>query len=430
MNEKEAMDSGSQPTSDLRREAEQRLRGREGLSAHDMAEVDVRALLHKLQVHQIELEMQNEELIRARNTLQETLASIADCHYMLDREWRFTQINDRALRYFALGRDDFLGRCYWEMFPSVAGTVSEEYFKTAVSERIPVSFDAVSPVMARWAEVHGYPCEEGLSVYFKDITERVAQHTTEVEQRAAHLRALAVELTQAEQRERRRLAQVLHDHLQQLLVAARMKVGLLHHRVQDVQLGQSFGELDDLLNETINESRSLAVQLYPPILYNCGLAAGLEWLARQTEAKFDQAVEVQADAAAEPADESTRLFLFQAASELLLNVVKHARARRVEVRMTRVGLLPGASETPVPQGPEQVCIEVCDVGVGLDPTQMAEKPSGGFGMFSIRQRLELFGGHLGIRSSPGQGTQVTIRLPLGRAESPTVETGRHAGVKP
>jgi signal transduction histidine kinase len=64
---------------------------------------------------------------------------------------------------------------------------------------------------------------------------------------------------------------------------------------------------------------------------------------------------------------------------------------------------------------QHVSIEVCDDGVGFDPAQMAAKSGGGFGMFSIRQRLEVFGGHLEIQSSPGQGTQVTIRAPLGKA---------------
>ena len=96
-----------------------------------------------------------EKLARATDTLQQTLNIITDCHYMLDRQWRFTRINDRALRHFGMGQEDFLGRCYWEVFPSVVGTVVEEHYKTAVSRRIPVSFEILSPVTAGWAEVHG-----------------------------------------------------------------------------------------------------------------------------------------------------------------------------------------------------------------------------------------------------------------------------------
>ena len=375
-----------------------------------------------------------EERAKVQDALQRTLNSITECHYMLDRQWRFTRINDQALRYFAMEREDFLGRCCWNVFPNLVGTVFEEYYKTADSQRIPVSFDVFSPVTARWAEVHAYPSEDGLAVYFKSITDRkraeevlqelnmtleqrVAQRTAELAQQAEQLRVLAVELTQAEQRERRRLAQVLHDHLQQLLVAARMKVGLLRRRVQEDRLLQTITEIDELLNETIVESRSLAVQLCPPVLYVSGLGAALEWLAHQTQEKFDLAVEVQADPAAEPAEEAARVFLFQAAGELLLNAAKHARAHQVQVRMTRVAAEPSqppAGQVPGPQGLEQVCIEVCDDGVGFDPGQMVRKPGGGFGMFSIRQRLEVFGGHLEVHSSPGQGTQVTLRAPLGR----------------
>jgi GAF domain-containing protein len=194
--------------------------------------------------------------------------------------------------------------------------------------------------------------EEALRELNATLEQHVAQRTAELSQRAEQLRALALELTQAEQRERRRLAQVLHDHLQQLLVAARMKVGLLRRRVQDDQLGATIGQLDDLLNETIKESRSLAVQLFPPVLYTEGLAAGLQWLAHRTREKFDLAIEVQADPAAEPAEETTRAFLFQAVGELLLNAAKHARARRVQVRMNRVVVqssrLPPGEHAPLP----------------------------------------------------------------------------------
>jgi len=255
--------------------------------------------------------------------------------------------------------------------------------------------------------------EEALQEVNIALEHRVTQRTAELAQQAKQLRALAVELTQAEQRERRRLAQLLHDKLQQLLVAARFKVGLLRRRVQEDRLLRTIAEIDELLNETIAESRSLAVQLCPPVLYVSGLGAALEWLGHQTQQKFDLAVEVQVDPEAEPAEEAARVFLFQAAGELLLNAAKHARAHCVQVRMTRVAAEP--SQPPAgPPGPEQVCIEVCDDGVGFNPGQMVRKPGGGFGMFSIRQRLEVFGGHLEVHSSPGQGTQVTLRAPLGR----------------
>src|SRR5690606_3104846 len=111
------------------------------------------------------------------------------------------------------------------------------------------------------------------------LEQRVAERTIEAEQRTAQLRALAGEVTQAEQRERRRLAQVLHDHLQQLLVAAMMRLGVLQRRVQE-PLEQEVRQVEELIRQSIESSRSLTVELSPPVLYDVGLARGLEWLAR------------------------------------------------------------------------------------------------------------------------------------------------------
>jgi len=386
---------------------------------------------------ELERKQAEEAVQKAHDRLFTVLESITDAFFSLDRDFRLTYVNREAERIFRKTRQEVLGRNLWELFPEAVGSLFQREYERAMAENTTAHFEEFYPPFNQWFSVHAYPSPAGLSVYFEDITERkraeealrlahdhlelrVQERTAELAERAEQLRALAVELTQAEQRERRRLAQVLHDHLQQLLVAARMKVGLLRRRVQDEQLGTTIGQLDDLLNETINESRSLAVQLCPPVLYNRGLAAGLEWLARQTHEKFDLAVEVEADPAAEPPEETTRAFLFQAAGELLLNAAKHAQARRVQVRMSRVAvqpsrLPPGAGGRPAPQGPEQVCIEVCDDGVGFDPAQGGGKTGrGGFGMFSIRQRLEVLDGQMEVVSNPGQGTQVTIRAPLGK----------------
>lgn len=249
--------------------------------------------------------------------------------------------------------------------------------------------------------------EEQLKALNETLERRVAERTAVAEQRAAQLQAMTAELTQAEHRERRRLAQVLHDHLQQMLVAARLKLGQVNRHSTDDRQRQAIRQIDHLLQQSIAESRSLTAQLSPPVLYDRGLAAGLEWLGRQTHEKYLLAVEVDADPAAEPAEESLRVFLFQAVRELLLNVAKHAQAQHVWVRMSKAD--------------GQVELEVRDDGVGLDPAQAARTPETGFGMLSIRERLERLGGRMEVASRPGHGTQVVIRVPRGQAAPSAVE---------
>ena len=101
------------------------------------------------------------------------LGSMTDCHYELDREWRFTRINDRALAYFGKQRGDFIGRTFWDVMSVPSGSAFEQQYRKALREGVPAHFDLPSDVVpGKWAEIHAYPTEEGLSVYFRDITER------------------------------------------------------------------------------------------------------------------------------------------------------------------------------------------------------------------------------------------------------------------
>jgi len=242
---------------------------------------------------------------------------------------------------------------------------------------------------------------EELRLLNQELESRVAQRTAEATQRAAQLQALAAELTNAEERERRRLAQILHDHLQQFLVGARMRAAIVSRRTMDPTVQREVSLLDDLLHQAIQESRSLTAQLSPPILYDAGLGPALEWLGRWIEDKYDLKVSVDLGRDAEPDRPEVRTLLFQAARELLLNVVKHSGAPRARLRL---------------HGSDSGVIEltVKDQGRGFIPDPKTPS-SGGFGLFSIRQRLDLLGGSVRIDSEPGKGTTVTLAVPCGQA---------------
>jgi len=231
------------------------------------------------------------------------------------------------------------------------------------------------------------------------LEQRVAERTAVAEQRAAQLRALASQLTRAEEQERRRLSQILHDHLQQLLVGARIHLGLVRRHIGDERLREAVAEIDDLLEQAIGESRSLTVELSPPILYDAGLAAALAWLGQQTQEKHALEVEVRCGPEPEPIEPTSRALLYQAVRELLFNAVKHACAHRAEVTMAWN------------QGRLQ--IEVCDDGVGFDPARLeVREGNGGFGLFSVRERLEVMGGRLEIDAAPGRGSRFVLDIPL------------------
>lgn len=233
------------------------------------------------------------------------------------------------------------------------------------------------------------------------LNRQLLARTQEAEERSRQLHQLAVQLTQAENRERRRLALALHDGLQQLLIAARMKLGALEHKLKgdpNCTLAQRSLELID---EAITASRSLSVELSPPMLYEAGLAATLDWLSRHMEEKHGLQVEVHSNV--EPQDHDINVFLFQCIRELLLNIVKHAEVLTARIIMRKTE-------------DDRVTISVSDEGCGFDLNALQSRLSSSesFGLRSIHERMKLLGGRCEIDTAPGEGTRVVLIAPLRR----------------
>jgi signal transduction histidine kinase len=232
----------------------------------------------------------------------------------------------------------------------------------------------------------------------EQLEARVAERTAEARKRMLQLRALASELTEAEQRERRRLAQILHDHLQQLLVAARLHLSAECSRATDKQQGQGWARADELLQQAIALSRSLTVELCPPILNESGLPAALEWLGCWSLEKHRLTVDVVTDPAANPTSDTVRTFLFQAVRELLFNVVKHAGSAHARLVLKA--------------DVDQLHVLIEDDGCGFDVTTIESATHEGFGLHSIRERLEILGGSMTVESERGHGTSINLIAPL------------------
>jgi len=241
--------------------------------------------------------------------------------------------------------------------------------------------------------------EDQLRELNETLEQRVAERTAMAEERASQLRALANELTQSEQRQRRRLAQMLHDQLQQLLIAAKFRVGALRSRTSGKEQLLAVDQVDELLDESIKASRVLTIELSPPILYDAGLVPALEWLAKWMREKHGLTTAVDADEEAEPDSEDIRALLFEAVRELLFNIVKHAHIDEATVLVEK---------TP----DDEITVTVEDTGAGFDPIAAQDRRTGaGFGLFSIRERFGFVGGRMDIETALGRGTRVTLRVP-------------------
>jgi PAS domain S-box-containing protein len=270
------------------------------------------------------------------------------------------------------------------------GTTTRAHFLPDEIEVMRTVADHVAVAMQRVLNL------QALKELNESLEQRVADRTAEVRQQAQKLHALAAELSQAEQRERKRLATVLHDHLQQLLVAAQMHLSLVK-QADSAAIGPAIQGVESIIREAIDASRSLAIDLSPPILHQGGLGPALGWLANRMEEKSLFKVRVKADSDAEPASEPMRLLLFESVRELLLNAVKHSGTREASVTMMLA-----------PDGWTRIAIE--DSGGGFDPAAVGARRDS-LGLFGIQQRLAYLGGKMEVESALGHGTRVILLAP-------------------
>lgn len=239
--------------------------------------------------------------------------------------------------------------------------------------------------------------ERNLLEMNQTLERRVAERTAEIQTRVEQLQRVSLELVETEHRERRRLAVILHDDLQQILVGAQLHASTAFGPKGTTEQGRF---VMDLISQALESTRLLAKELAPPVLYEQGLGAALEWLARwaRERYKINMEVNVEAEAEAEPAELPVRIFLFEAARELLVNVVKHAGTDQVRVSLSRLkdGFLRLRME---------------DFGHGFDPAilKSGDKEKG-LGLFSLQERVDLMNGKVEIDSALGRGTAVQITI--------------------
>ncbi|WHZ25783.1 MAG: hypothetical protein OJF51_000578 [Nitrospira sp.] len=256
----------------------------------------------------------------------------------------------------------------------------------------------------RKAEQALHQAKEHLQRWTTELEEAVNEKTAELVQSQERLRALASELSLAEQRERKRLATELHDHLQQMLVCGKMAIGEVQRiAAGNPDCGRLLERVDDMLSEALTYSRTLVAELSPPVLYADGLGAGLKWLGQYMR-RHGQTVTVLVPENHEfKLPEAHRVLLFQSVRELLINASKHAGTGKATVRLERRD--------------EHLHVTVSDEGKGFDRTAVtAGIPSGGisskFGLYSIQERMRALGGSFVIQSAPGRGTTATLILPM------------------
>ena len=234
----------------------------------------------------------------------------------------------------------------------------------------------------------------------RDITER---KRTEEQFRAyqEQLRLLASELLLAEERERRRIAMDLHDNIGQMLALTRIKLGVLRNTLSGNVHADAVGAIVELIDQSIGYTKSLSFELSPPLLYDIGIEATIEWLAEQMQKQHYILFYCENDGSPKPLKRDVSILLFQTVRELFMNIVKHSQAHQVNIGISRVA--------------DDIKIVVEDDGIGFDASKVDTALT--FGFFSIRERLKYLGGSLSIDTGPDRGTRVTVTSPLDRKDA-------------
>lgn len=241
----------------------------------------------------------------------------------------------------------------------------------------------------------------GAMALVADITERKIAEM-KVKTYEMKLRSLAAKLSLAEEQERRRIASDIHDHIGQSLAVAKMELRALRESLFSDTLRRNVDEIKDLIETTIQYTRSLTFEISPPILYELGFEAAVVWLGEQIIEKRGIRFCFKDDGQFKPLDDEIRVILFTAVREILMNIVKHAGAQKAFVTIQKQG--------------KNLNIVIEDDGSGFDISKKDFNFSriGGFGLFSVRERLVHMDGNMEIESRPGVGTIVTLEAPLSR----------------
>ncbi|MGC8493945.1 MAG: PAS domain-containing sensor histidine kinase [Syntrophobacteraceae bacterium] len=317
--------------------------------------------------------------------------------YIKDRDGRYSLVNSRFEELFGIGGGDVCGKTDYDLFSAeIADRLRAADMETLAKRRPSQVEESVS----RGDGVHTY-----LSVKFPLYDEQgeptsvcgIATDITELKKVQDKLRHLSAGIMESQEKERTAIARELHDELGQVLTALRMDSAWLLKRLKDTDPAAS--ERADvmcrLVDKTIDDVRHIALRLRPGVLDDLGLIAALEWYAADFE-KHTEIVCVFRHADVRKVDNIVATAAYRIVQEALTNVARHARATRVDVTIRRRGNL--------------LVLTVVDNGVGFEVGSIGEGE--GLGIAGMRERANLAGGNLEIRSRPGGGTKMRCTLPV------------------
>jgi PAS domain S-box-containing protein len=342
-----------------------------------------------------DLDAANRQLVQARDMFYTLFHSNPIPTLLVRREdAKFINVNEAFLDAFDLKAEEVLDRLPGELNFTASSITLEQQDdlqrrlrqdgnipSTELLVRHPATGDMMS-LLASFQEV-SIDNTDAILVAFVDITKRV--------QAEAEIRNLTANLSSAEQHERHRISQILHDDLQQRLFAIKAQLSLINKNSNMADVKQ----LEEQLGDAISVTRNLSADISPAILHGEGLADALSWLAEQMQERYGLEVEVNTNNDPARMDENLRVTLFRIARELLFNIYKHSGQSRATITLE-------------PREDGWLRITVTDIGKGFDAEAFMKDPKRASGLLNMRHRLHLLGGRMEVISKPGEGSLVHL----------------------
>jgi PAS domain S-box-containing protein len=353
-------------------------------------------------------------LLDSQARFQGIIDSAMDAIITIDESQRVVLFNTAAERMFGCAATEALGETLDRFIPSRFREAHrlhvQNFGATGATSR---AMGKLKPLTAIRADGREFPIEASISqtkvgatklftVILRDITERKAAQEA-LSRSEEQLRALAIRLQRAREEEASRIARELHDQLGRYLTMIKMDVLLIDKiaarqpSVEDIHsIGEKARMMLEALDETVQVVRKIATELRPGILDDLGLAAAVDWQAKEFERRAGvvsvvRVTEEDLDLSREQATAFFRIF-----QEILTNVARHAKAERIWINLeSQEGT---------------VALEVEDDGVGI-ASDAVNQPQA-LGLLGMRERAAIFGGHVEISGTHGKGTTVIVRMPI------------------
>jgi PAS domain S-box-containing protein len=350
---------------------------------------------------------------RANAELTQIFETSADGMRVVDRNFTILRANETFCDMAGIKKEEAVGRKCHEVFRGARCRTERCPLTRILSgeERIEYDEEKIGkgggkiPCIVTATPFRGHEEELiGIVEDFKDISERKRVEEN-LRKSRLRLRELASHMESTREKERTRIAREIHDELGQALTALKMEVHWLAGRLpQDApSLAEKAKEICDIIDMHVHMVQRISSELRPGLLDNLGLSAAIEWQADQVQARTG----VECKILSEPEDmiiDATRsTALFRIFQEALTNVVRHAEATRVDVRLL--------------QSSGEVELEVFDNGRGISEDELRDEKS--FGIMGIRERVHTLGGTVTIRVDRKGGTRVHVKIPTEeRGEDP------------